>query len=214
MMETKKRNRKVKTRMEKMEAMMAALVVKPKARKKKRTRTRRQEARSTRLLDGELRIKRKELLESVALAEGKTELVLTKKLIVDSFPWLGNLAKSFEKVKWHAMKAYWKPAVGTTEGGLVTVGMRWDTTKESENRVAVAAQTPSQTCAIWEDGERRPLVLPPARLMTRAWYIIGEEKSDSGPGMLEVGISGPAGKVLGEVWVEYSVTLAGTRGAA
>lgn len=201
-------------KVQRVETMLNALTLEATAKRKKKNRKRTRSKRSSgaaRLQDGELRIRKKELLESLSLEEGKTEIVQSKEIVPDTFPWLKGVATSFEKVKWHSMKMYWKPAVGTTEGGLVTMGVRWESGKVSDNRVTVAALTPSATGAVWEDGEKRPLVVPPARLMTRAWYIIGAKDSDAGPGTLEVGVTGSPGKVLGEVWVEYTVTLAGTK---
>lgn len=215
-METKASRKKMNKKVRKLETLMAEMVVRnpPVKKKRKRTRTKRQEGRSARMQDGELRLKKKELLASLAIPKGSTEMVNTHEIKPETFPWLGNVAKSFEKVKWHQMKVYWKPAVGTTVGGLVTFGIRWEYDKKSETRPAVAAQTPSKTGAVWEDGERNPMVVPANRLMTRTWYIIGAGKADGGPGQLEVGVTGPEAQVLGEVWVEYTVTLAGTRASA
>jgi len=141
------------------------------------------------------------------------EAVVSIELQVSSFPVLGKLAGTFEKIIWHNMRIYWKPAVGTTYGGLVTLGVDWNSAKLASSRSDVAAYTPSSTCAVWSDMSSAPLVLSQAKLMTRKEFIIGADaKVDRGPGTLVVGVSIPKPDTvtLGEIWISYSATLSGT----
>lgn len=162
---------------------------------------------------GEIVVRRKELLFEVKA--GDTAEDLFKKFTVSprKFTWLQTLSKAFEKYQWSSLRFMWKPAVGTVVGGLVTMGMRWDTTdQDPAARTDIVAHTPNITHAIWEDGERKPLVLPADKLQTRRWYIMNDKGSDGGPGQLEVGVTSAATKqVLGEVWAEYTVRMSGTQ---
>jgi len=123
------------------------------------------------------------------------------------------LSATFEKITWHYMHIFWKPAVGTTYGGIVTLGVDWNSTKLATARSDVAAYSPSSTCAVWSDMSSNPLVLTQSRLMTRKEFIIGADaKIDRGPGTLAIGVSIPKADqvTLGEIWISYSATLSGT----
>jgi len=103
--------------------------------------------------------------------------------------------------------------VGTTYGGLVTIGIDWNSSKLATARSDVAAYSPSATCAVWSDMSPSPLVLTQAKLMTRKEFISGADaKVDRGPGTVVIGVSIPKADqvTLGEIWISYSATLSGT----
>lgn len=207
----KRENRRV--RAEAVEALvkgMAASTIGAMARKtprKRRTRKSRNPG------SGEVVVRRKELLMELKVPASGGDLLKKVTLNPRYFTWLKTLSKAFEKYQWLSLKTMWKPAVGTTVGGLVTQGIRWDVTDQNPlARTEIVAHTPNRTHAVWEDGERLPLVVPPSRLQTRKWYMVGEKGSDGGPGQLEIGVSTSEKDVLlGELWVEYSIRLAGTQ---
>lgn len=112
------------------------------------------------------------------------------------------------------MRFYYKPAVGTTYGGLVALGMDWDFQGVDVERSKISAFTPSQTMAAWADTESRAMVLPSDKLMSRNWYTPRSDAwQDRGPGKLHWAVEGTAetgGKTLGEIWVDYTVVMEGT----
>lgn len=133
----------------------------------------------------------------------------------EDFPWLGNLAKSFDRITWHSATVCWKPAVGTTVDGLVSYGMDWAGDRQVTKRSDLLAFTPVQDHPVWQQSQ---MVLPSARLQTRKEYVTKQNDSvsnrpfyDSSPGLLTVVTTNTAAKVMGEIWITYDVTLFGTQ---
>lgn len=158
-----------------------------------------------------MRLARSELVRSLTTdASGSASGTIG--IVPDSFPVLAQLFKSFEKVRWLSFRVFYKPAVGTTVGGLITYGIDWDRKADSATtRQKVAAYTPSHTQAIWADNELSPMIIPPSRLQLKLWYT--PDQGTPGPGSLVYRAEGPKSTVVGEIWVHYSVILAGTRAA-
>lgn len=158
-----------------------------------------------------MRLARSELVRSLTTdATGSASGTIG--IIPDSFPVLNQLFKSFEKIKWLGLRVYYKPAVGTTVGGLITYGVDWDRKADAgSTRQKVAAYTPSHTQAIWADNEMTPMIVPPSRLQLRIWYT--PDEGMPGPGSLVYRAEGPKSTVIGEFWVHYQAVLAGTRAA-
>lgn len=180
---------------------------------KKKKKKRPRKSRGAVSSQGEIVIRRRELLKEFKAGATETDLFAIVALEPSKFTWLKGLAKVFEKYQWLSLKFMWKPAVGTTVGGLVTTGIRWDKTEKTPAaRTEIVAHTPNRTHAIWEDGEKFPLVIPADKLQTRKWYILAGKDADSGPGQLEVGVTSNAtNSTLGELWVDYAVRMAGTQ---
>lgn len=155
--------------------------------------------------DGSIRISRGEFLDVVTVQ-------LVKKLTPDSFPWLSALAKAFDRITWHSCTIQYKPAVGTTTNGIVTYGVDWDSDQGRLLDLKMAqALTPLQTHPVWQCSELR---LPPPKLQTRKEYKLraGTDKTDDfdlAPGDLLVWVEGNQG-LVGQIWVQYDVTLFGT----
>lgn len=164
---------------------------------------------------GTVTLQRRELLGTVKVASNATSATGHFDILPDSFSLLKTIAASFDRIQWKRLNVYYKPAVGSTVGGLVTVGMDWDwSTSDNVNRAKISGLTPSFTCAVWQDNESKPMVLPSQRLMSRLWYTpkIGEYV-DKGPGKLHWAAdieAFKAEKVFGELWVDYSVIMQGT----
>lgn len=164
--------------------------------------------------EGELTITKSELVKNVITsADGSARGLFG--IVPDEFPYLKSLFGAFERVKWHSFACFYKPAVGTTVGGLITYGIDWD--REGTNvrdRTQVSAYTPTTTTSIWCDNSARPLVAQQAKLAGRLWYTPRTGDSvDKGPGDLVYACNGPASSTVGELWVTYRVTMAGTRSA-
>lgn len=174
-------------------------------------RRRRRRARNNQRIptEGSMTLTKDEIAISVK-ADGQGKASGYIDLVPKSFPLLNNVYKAFERVKWERLHFYWRPAVGTTEGGLLTYGIDWDWSDPVSDRVKVASYTPSCSHAIWSD--RSPaMIVPASKLQSRAWYTpsVGDNV-DKGPGRLVYSAVGPANKDLGEIWVSYTLLLAGT----
>lgn len=137
----------------------------------------------------------------------------------DSFSFLKGFAKSFDRTKWQRVAFSYRPAVGTTVGGLISMGVDWDFSSNATTRAKICGLSPNVSFACWENTEKRPLVLPSSRLMSRDWYSNSTTSVavayDTGPGILSWAVEAPSAKstVVGEIWVDYTVTMCGTNPA-
>jgi hypothetical protein len=141
------------------------------------------------------------------------------------FAFLYRLANCYTRLKWEYMCFEFRPAVGTTQSGIITYGIRYmdDRTapKAPTNRAEVQALYPVNDHPIWQGD---CLEVNKDLLMTRKWYatqpITGAAAADSidlGPGTFEaccsatIPASGTTGLFAGEFWVTYRCVLDGTR---
>lgn len=167
--------------------------------------------------DGGVSISRTELLGTLSLPAGQPTVVGHFDLVPDSCAFLKSLFKSFERIRWTKIHIYYKPAVGTTYGGLVSVGVDWDFSGADAGRSVLSAYTPNFTVSAWTDTQSRPMVLPPARLAGRAWYTPRTgDWIDKGPGKIHWAVDGTTSKAatsIGELWISYTAQLMGTNPA-
>lgn len=186
------------------------------AKKKKKPRNKKR-AGGNALKMGEIHLARSELLGSILVPAktGSTGGVFN--LQPAKFPFLGSIARSFEKYKFLKFHAFYKPAVGSTIGGLVTIGMDFDASTKAEDkptRAQATCYTPSKTWSVWQDGQSGALVVPPSVLQTRAWYFKNSEvAADKGLGNLVWAVNvdeQTAAKTFGEIWIDYSIIFSGT----
>lgn len=164
--------------------------------------------------DGSITLSRKELLTTISIPANAAESKGHIDLIPDSFSFLKNVFSSFDRVKWLKLNLVYKPAVGTTYGGLITLGMDWDFGSEDVDRKTISGFTPSMTMSAWTDTERSPMKLPASRLQSRLWYLPrASDFNDKGPGKIHWAASGTTAKAattLGEVWADYTLVMYGT----
>nr|QQM16313.1 putative coat protein [Nufsystermes virus] len=166
----------------------------------------------------ELVITRREFLASVG---SSTSVVLSPL----NFKWLKNVARSFERVRWHACRFEWAPSVGTTVSGAVAIAMDWGNKSVSLNEETgfyhigapsedqAYALSPLKSGPLWEP---KVLALPADKLMSRAWYEVDVKSDtyDTAPGSLVVYLASPGqAGVVGSVWCTYTVRLSGTHSA-
>lgn len=168
--------------------------------------------------EGMITLQRCELITSIRLRANAENADGQFVLEPASFAFLKGLAASFDRAKWNYVKIYYKPAVGTTYGGLVSFGMDWDLGNKELAREKISGLTPNCTVAAWADSEKNPLVLPPARLQSRTWYTLSASANDfdRSPGIIHYAISGTAkttAQTIGELWVSYSIVMQGTNPA-
>lgn len=122
----------------------------------------------------------------------------------------------FDRVRWNKLEFFYKPCVGSTTDGSVSYGVKWAFDAQAKkNRGDISQLTPNASHAIWFDGEARPMRCPLQKLRTRMWYDPGDtsDNVEQGPGVFYVSADAPdkkKGFLIGEIWVDYSVTLMGT----
>lgn len=198
-------------------ALKQATVAGPSVPKKTRKRKPRRRVANTSIGTlGEVQLSRRELVDTIKLGANSGTASGAINLRPDAFHFLKGIAKSFDRFKWLKMNFFYKPAVGTTYGGLISIGIDWDSAAGVQSRADISSLTPNRSFAAWNDTERSSLVLPPQRLQSRMWYVPHRETADDidrQPGILKWAADGESsanGKTLGEIWVEYSVMMAGT----
>lgn len=159
---------------------------------------------------GVMTISKRELLQELVVPAAKTNTYLIE-LTPLSYPFLKTVMGSFERYRYKRLAFFYKPAVGTTVGGLVAMGIDWSFSyTTAKTRAAIAALSPSHSFSVWTDTESKKMVLEQSRLNSRAWYADNGEKTDKSPGQLVVAITSDPGTV-GEIWVDYTVDFMGTK---
>lgn len=182
---------------------------------------------------GEFTFSRKEYLGQIETTKpsGKSSASYGKSVFLtpQAMPWLKNLSKCFERYRWNSLTVQYIPDVGATKDGSIAMGIDWDQSNVSSqsfglkdevwgsgdyDRLGVVSLTPSQVTPLWKPAS---IALPKGLLQSRKWYTapskddVPESPSDFGTGFLAVFASSSDAMVVGDVWVSYSVTFAGTR---
>lgn len=128
-----------------------------------------------------------------------------------TFPWLHNLSKSFDTIRWKQITILYRPSVSATTDGTFCIGLDWVSDKAYTTKAQVLCTTPVRDGPVWQS---QTLPLPSSRLMTRKSYkIVDVPSGDFDDVVGTVVYHNSAGKVAGEIWVKYSVELLGTREA-
>lgn len=179
--------------------------------KRKRNRAKRKNG------ENSTRVSRRELALTVSMAaDGTYGKALSLNPSSACMPWLAGLLKSFEQLVWHRMNITWVPQVGATTAGSVAIGVDWASklSDTDATRAKVAALTPVLDVPLWQRGS---LTVPPQRLQSRRFYTTDtSDPYDSCPGSLLVNVTTNAdlkSKPVGEIWIDYSVSLYGTKSA-
>lgn len=172
---------------------------------------------------GEVTISRSELLTDVTTDATTGSTGGSKVLIPNSLPWLANLAKAFERVRWLSLQIEYRPAVGANTDGTMALGFDWGTPHVKQevdgwclvhaiDKASVLACTPCADGPVWS---RNRLTVPTTRLQSRAWYELSEDVKDNffdySPGSLCWYAKGATSKTMGELWVHYRLQMSGTR---
>lgn len=196
---------------------VSAVPPQPARRKRKQKRKRAGPSAPYPSMEGEIRISRAELIDTVKVKKTETTATGYKLISPSEFAFLKKVGAAFARSKWIQLKVYYKPAVGTTYGGLVSLGFMLDPdTSVTVTRANVVAMTPSATTAAWMDTEDKPLVLKGTQLATRDWYFHNDANlkyADRAPGMLYWAVDVSAAKddtVVGEMWLHYTLVMQGT----
>lgn len=183
------------------------------------TSRKRSKKQGTKSVNGQLTLTRREYLRDVKVSKPTTDGTLADwSDYIDMIPSnLSLLSKftMFDRVKWNKFHLFYKPGVGSTFNGFVSYGVLWAFNETSATRSQISALTPNRSHALWFDGETTPLVCPVSKLQTRPWYTPTDANDavERAPGRILITTSCPDAKataVVGELWVDYSVTLTGT----
>lgn len=176
--------------------------------------------------DGDVTLARSEMI--VEIKTGSDGKVVGSFLLVPAnFPFLKGVSSVFERIRWNQCVVEWRPAVGANTDGMIALGFDWSqavVTKlvgdkycnhklQSLDRAGVLAKTPCRDAPVWQS--IRGWQIPANKLQSRQWYSIEADVTkaegfDQAPGSIAYAASGEAAKVLGEVWVHYSVRMMGT----
>lgn len=200
---------RIKKLEQQMAQLMSRLPKKAPAAKKSKPRRRRNK-KSQPMTSGELRLSKMELVSTVKIPANAGTNSGAVKVLAGEFPFLKGFSGSFERIQWLRLRFVYKPLVGTTKDGGVTLGFDWNYRDPKTTRADVACYSPTQTGSVFKEFS---LTLPQAKLATRKWYDVLATGFDGGPGLLAWAIDGPkeAGeKSYGEIWVSYEIVLSGT----
>lgn len=164
---------------------------------------------------GEIAMSRSELIRTVQVPAKQKTATDYVDLCPSSFTFLKSLYESFERIKFLKMHISFKSAVGTTQGGMVTYAIDWTLQASGKSRQALSGYTPNCSHPVWESPKQK-LVLPQAKLQSRAWYVNNSEADaiDRCPARLLIAVDAAAGDtplIVGEVWVDYHVIMSGTK---
>lgn len=176
---------------------------------------------------GTINIRRCELFYTVTLPANQTNVGGTQIIgpAAKSLLWLNSIIGSYSRIRWDYLDIEWRPAVGTTQNGAITFGVRLmddrSTIPATTDRATVAALYPVNDHPVWQSSTQ---LVNRDLLMSRKWYAtyatgdspINAPAYDQSPGTLEFyasagNQSSSAAIDLGSFWITYSVVLDGTR---
>lgn len=181
---------------------------------KRRQRKRKPRSSVAMMMDGGITLSRSEVVSTIQTKAGVANNSGNFDIVPDSFTFLSTLFKSFDRIRWVRLAFYYKPAVGTTYGGLFSMGVDWDYSSGVRTRANISGLTPNMSAAAWADSQSKPMVLPASRLAGRLWYTPrAGDNVDKGPGSLRWAADYTRSNevvTLGEIWAVYSVQMMGT----
>lgn len=158
-------------------------------------------------VDGSITVSRVEFLYKVQL-DAKGNLDDKVSLAADSFSWLSNLSKAFDRIIWHQCVLEYRPYSSAMNSGNVAVGVDWNFSNSPSRSVTLAC-TPSFNAPVYT---AKTVTLPTSQLMSRKAYILkATDQTDKSPGQLLISASSDKVSLYcGDIFVRYNVTLTGT----
>lgn len=122
--------------------------------------------------------------------------------------YLAAQCKLHERIRWQSLVLEYVGAVGTTEGGVLVLGVDWLDSQATIDLPHVVALSPSRQCAIWD---KMSMSVPMARMQAQPWLNI-DSATEASFGALCIFVNGAKAKTnIGYIRIKYSVLLAGTR---
>lgn len=167
---------------------------------------------------GRIRLQRDELLCQAVTTADKTESVFQKALVPSPglMPFLFRLAACYQRIRWLRAHISWRPSCGTSTNGIISYGVAYNNSRAVSSRELVTALTPCNDHPVWQNSGNAPLVIPGEMLMSRKWYSLNTNSSDTYDqqiGTFCVGMSHDSsgtGESRGEFWISYTVEMEGT----
>jgi hypothetical protein len=125
-------------------------------------------------------------------------------------PFLDNISRLYQCYKVHGMRVHYKPSVGSTEPGVVHMGVDFDTKREPVTDQGVLTLQPNGTSAVWKQTD---IVVPPSRCMRSNWLYTAEGTPNRNEVAFELFYtsSGATTETHGEFWLTYDITLMSPR---
>lgn len=166
--------------------------------------------RTSNSLSGGITITRTEALSDLtADATGIARNIIKLKPTSTNFTWLYKMYEAFSEAEYLSFSIYWKPAVSANTDGRIAFCFDADGEMTAPSaRSDVLSHSPSMDAQIWKDTQQTTLRIPLVLLRSRLrWPTQGTEF----PGSIMYYANGPASKLLGELWVAYSVRFYGPR---
>lgn len=157
---------------------------------------------------GGMRVKHREFFGTVS--RNAQQDVVPRKFCFDEEssksmpPQLAALAKVYDRYILHSVILHYIPAVGSTEAGILTISIDWDS-KDTEPTLSKAkAMWPQMTMPVWQPCN---LPLPVAKLQDKKQMYT----TDS-PFSVQTAIAKGTAKTYGELHITYDITFYGVAG--
>lgn len=166
--------------------------------------------RTSNSLSGGITISRTEALSDLTTnADGVARNAIKLQPSSTNFTWLHKMYEAFSEAEYLSFAIYWKPAVSANTDGRIAFCFDADGQFIAPgSRTDVLSHSPSMDAQIWKDTQQTTLRIPLVLLRSRLrWPTQGTEF----PGSILYYVSGPASKLVGELWVSYSVRFYGPR---
>lgn len=115
------------------------------------------------------------------------------------------LALIYERYRFLSLRIEYVAAIGTTVGGVVTVGMDYDGTMAIVSQAKVSSLNPSFSVPVHRN---RSMTIPPKFLNPQKWLSTRGE-SEAHPGAIVVWCTSNSDETLGLIRCHYTVEFAG-----
>lgn len=125
-----------------------------------------------------------------------------------SFPWLSNIAKSYDKYQFHKIVFRYKPTCPSTEPGQVVLAWDYDSLDPlPSNNQEMAQESYWVSTAPWQHSTFTVSLAGIGRLFTRSTLIAGTDLKTYDLGQLLISYPASSTTSMGYVEVEYDLTL-------
>lgn len=167
------------------------------------------------MADGSLRVKHREFWYAPSIMVGQTSTVESRIFFPGNsgISRLDSFANLFELYRINSARIYYKTATGTTQSGMLHVGVDYDSKEIPTTVAGVAVLYPSFTIPIWSESS---LSVQPDRANRAKWMFTfagGQSHQDMGVGFAVLsGLAASPGAielVPGEIWIDYDITYSG-----
>lgn len=121
--------------------------------------------------------------------------------------YLAAQAKIHERMRWTNLRVEYVGAVGTTEGGVVLLGVDWLNSLATIDLKHIVGLSPNKQCAAWD---RMSMPVPVSMMRGQTWLSTRSD-SEASHGGLAIFVSGAkVSSSIGYIRITYSVAFGGT----